>query len=41
MPVMLSRFAVRIEEDGEAFYRKAALAAQDKDIRGFVQFSCR
>ena len=27
------QFAVRIEEDGEAFYRKAALAIGDKDIR--------
>ncbi len=27
------RFAIRIEEDGEALYRKAALAAQDKDVR--------
>jgi rubrerythrin len=26
------RFAVRIEEDGEAFYRKAALAAGDKSV---------
>lgn len=29
------QFAVRIEEDGEAFYRKAALAADDKEIRDF------
>lgn len=27
------QFAVRIEEDGEAFYRKAALATEDKDAR--------
>src|SRR5512139_3629460 len=27
------QFAVRIEEDGEVFYRKASLAAQDKDIK--------
>jgi rubrerythrin len=27
------QFAVRIEEDGETFYRKASLAAQDKDIK--------
>jgi rubrerythrin len=32
------RFAVRIEEDGEAFYRKAGLAAQDKDTRDLFNF---
>ena len=32
------RFAIRIEEDGEAFYRKAALAAQNKDIRDLFNF---
>jgi rubrerythrin len=32
------QFAVRIEEDGEAFYRKAALAAQDKDTRDLFSF---
>jgi rubrerythrin len=32
------QFAVRIEEDGEAFYRKAALAAEDKDTRDLFNF---
>ena len=32
------QFALRIEEDGEVFYRKAALAAQDKDIRDLFNF---
>jgi rubrerythrin len=32
------QFAVRIEEDGEAFYRKVALAAQNKDIQDFFNF---
>lgn len=32
------KFAVRIEEDGEAFYRKAALVAQDKDTRDLFNF---
>ncbi len=31
-------FAVRIEEDGEAFYRKAALATGDKDVRDLFSF---
>ena len=29
------QFSVRIEEDGEIFYRKAALMARDKDVRAF------
>lgn len=32
------QFAVRIEEDGEAFYHKVALAAQDKDTRDLFNF---
>jgi rubrerythrin len=32
------RFAIRIEEDGEAFYRKAGIAVQDKDIRDLFNF---
>jgi rubrerythrin len=32
------QFAVRIEEDGEAFYRKAALITQDKDTGNFFNF---
>ena len=32
------QFAVRIEEDGEAFYRKVALAAQNKDLRDLFDF---
>jgi rubrerythrin len=32
------QFAVRIEEDGEAFYSKAAFAAQDKDTRDLFNF---
>ena len=32
------QFALRIEEDGEVFYRKAALAAEDKDVRDLFNF---
>jgi rubrerythrin len=32
------RFAVRIEEDGEAFYRKVALVSQEKDTRDLFNF---
>jgi rubrerythrin len=32
------QFAVRVEEDGEAFYRKAVLAAKDKDVRDLFNF---
>ena len=32
------QFALRIEEDGEVFYRKAALAAKDKDVRDLFNF---
>ncbi len=32
------RFAVRIEKDGEAFYRKVALAAQNKDVQDLFNF---
>ena len=32
------QFAVRIEEDGEAFYRKAALVAEDKDTQDLFNF---
>lgn len=32
------QFALRIEEDGEAFYHKAALAAEDKDVRDLFNF---
>jgi rubrerythrin len=32
------RFAVRIEEDGEVFYRKVALVSQEKDTRDLFNF---
>ncbi len=32
------RFAVRIEKDGEAFYRTVALAAQNKDVQDLFNF---
>ena len=32
------QFAVRVEEDGEAFYRKAADATKDKDVRELFHF---
>ncbi len=32
------QFAVRVEEDGEAFYRKAADATKDKDVRQLFHF---
>jgi rubrerythrin len=32
------RFAVRIEEDGEAFYRKVAVAGQNEDVRDLFNF---
>lgn len=32
------QFAVRIEEDGETFYRKVALASHDKDIQNLFNF---
>ena len=32
------QFAVRIEEEGEAFYRKAAQDARDKDIQDLFSF---
>ena len=32
------QFAIRIEEDGEAFYQKAALVAEDKDTRDLFNF---
>ena len=32
------RFAVRVEEDGEYFYRQAALAAEDKGIRDVFNY---
>jgi rubrerythrin len=32
------QFAIRIEEDGETFYQKAALVVKDKDIRDLFNF---
>lgn len=32
------QFAVRIEEDGEIFYHKAALNAQEKEVRDLFNF---
>jgi rubrerythrin len=32
------QFAVRIEEDGEAFYHRVALVAQNKDVRDLFNF---
>jgi rubrerythrin len=32
------QFAIRIEEDGEVFYQKAALVAEDKDTRDLFNF---
>ncbi len=32
------RFAMRIEEDGEMFYHKAALNAETKEVRDFFNF---
>jgi rubrerythrin len=34
----IMRFAVRIEEGGEALYRKAALAVKDKDVQNLFNF---
>jgi len=32
------KFAIRIEEDGEMFYRKAALSAKDKKVKDLFTF---
>ncbi len=32
------QFAIRIEEDGEAFYRKVASAVSDKELQTFFNF---